>query len=286
MLERDRYHDLNADPRPGMPSLGARFSTETLTADVNTGDPFQANFVCPELVFSLQLAPRFYALALDTDRLAKLRVPAGSIQLSPAGSSVKCISDRQCGDFIALQVAPTLAGSVLDGARLPADPNLYHPEALALGGLLQRFVRHPIGRDPLLAETLTLALLRIIDEGLRARRADPPRRSPGLSAHQGSRVREYIDAHLHEKITLTRLSAATGLPLNSFARQFKQTFGVNAYAYVTQRRLERARYLILATHESLAEVAFATGFSSQAHMTACFSKHLGVAPGVLRRSSR
>ncbi|MEO0362549.1 MAG: helix-turn-helix domain-containing protein [Pseudomonadota bacterium] len=40
------------------------------------------------------------------------------------------------------------------------------------------------------------------------------------------------------------------------------------------------------TDASIAEIALACGFSSQSHLTSAFSKRVGAAPGVYRRTVR
>ena len=96
------------------------------------------------------------------------------------------------------------------------------------------------------------------------------------------RVREYIEAHLHDSIELVELAAIAGLSIFHFARQFKQSAGVTPHYYVIQRRIERAQELLASTHLSLSEIAFATGFSDQSHLTRTFARVVGATPGAWR----
>ncbi|WP_202329346.1 helix-turn-helix domain-containing protein [Mesorhizobium sp. L-8-3] len=54
------------------------------------------------------------------------------------------------------------------------------------------------------------------------------------------------------------------------------------HAYIVDRRLARA--LIAACAEDLSAVAFATGFSSHAHLATAFRQRLGLSPSAFRRS--
>jgi AraC-like DNA-binding protein len=101
-----------------------------------------------------------------------------------------------------------------------------------------------------------------------------------------SRVRGYIEAHLSDSIELMQLSAIAGLSVFHFARQFKQSAGVSPHYYLVGRRIERAKELLAETDLSLSEIAFATGFSDQSHLTRHFRQMIGVAPGQFRRSLR
>lgn len=106
-----------------------------------------------------------------------------------------------------------------------------------------------------------------------------------LAAAQRKRVVDYIEAELSRPLDLEQLAAVTGLGVCSFTRRFRKSFGCAPYAYVIERRLQRARLLIEAGELPLKQVAPACGFTDQAHMTRLFRSRLGVTPGALRRTS-
>ena len=100
------------------------------------------------------------------------------------------------------------------------------------------------------------------------------------------RVREYVDVHLSESITLATLAAVAGLSMHHFAREFKQSLGVTPHHYLTQKRVERAQEMLVQTELSLSEIAYATGFSDQSHLARHFRHMLGTTPREFRRSQR
>jgi AraC-like DNA-binding protein len=108
----------------------------------------------------------------------------------------------------------------------------------------------------------------------------------GLAPGALRRVKDYIDANLGKNIDLATLADTAGLSLFHFARAFKQSEGMTPHGYVLERRLERAQTLLLDTHLSLAEIAYATGFSDQGHLARHFRRRHGVSPGALRWSMR
>jgi transcriptional regulator of acetoin/glycerol metabolism len=113
-----------------------------------------------------------------------------------------------------------------------------------------------------------------------------PQARGGLSPAVMRRVHEYVEAHLNDSIELAELSAIAGLSIFHFAREFKQSAGVTPHHYVMQRRVERAKALLADSDLSLSEIAFATGFSDQSHLTRHFRQMLGMTPGQFRRSLR
>lgn len=96
------------------------------------------------------------------------------------------------------------------------------------------------------------------------------------------RVRDYIDAHLDEDISLGELAHVAGVASDSFARRFKATTGFAPYAYVIEERIRRAEALLLETDIALSAIALNCGFSSQSHFTATFKRLRGMTPRAYR----
>jgi AraC family transcriptional regulator len=105
----------------------------------------------------------------------------------------------------------------------------------------------------------------------------------GLSSVQRARVVEFVEANLERNIGLTELAELTGYSPDHFSRLFKRTLGVPAYQYVLTRRVERAKGMLLDRTRSIAEIAKACGFSTQAHLNAAFKQRTGITPGTFRR---
>lgn len=105
----------------------------------------------------------------------------------------------------------------------------------------------------------------------------------GLAPWQMRVVREYILAHLGGTLSVRDLASVARLSHRHFARAFKASFGLAPHAFVMSRRVERAKTLILETGLPLSEIALASGFSDQSHLTRLFSRVEGVTPAAWRR---
>jgi AraC family transcriptional regulator len=106
-----------------------------------------------------------------------------------------------------------------------------------------------------------------------------------LSSLHCEELRAYIDAHLHENISLEQLAALLGYSVNHLLRLFKEAFGIPPHRYIVERRVEQAKSLLLDRNYSVADVAFLCGFSNQAHMNLLFKRLTGMTPGVFRRGN-
>jgi AraC family transcriptional regulator len=104
----------------------------------------------------------------------------------------------------------------------------------------------------------------------------------GLSPQCLQRVRDYVEGHLDEDLSLTVLADIACLSPYHFSRSFKQATGVGPQRYVIQRRLERAKTLMRRTSRPLAFIAQEAGFADQSHLTSIFHREMGVTPGRFR----
>ena len=93
-----------------------------------------------------------------------------------------------------------------------------------------------------------------------------------------SRLRDYLDAHLFEPVTIAAAAAEIGASPTHLARSFTAAFGIAPHAYVLGRRLDAARDRLL-VGQPPADVATDVGFADQAHLTHRFRRFLGTTPG-------
>jgi AraC-like DNA-binding protein len=91
-------------------------------------------------------------------------------------------------------------------------------------------------------------------------------------------IRDYLEAHAAEEVSLAHLSGLTGLSRFHLLRAFREEVGVSPFQYQTQLRIARARRL-LREGCPIAEVALEVGFVDQSHLTRKFKRWMGVTPG-------
>lgn len=91
-------------------------------------------------------------------------------------------------------------------------------------------------------------------------------------------VREYIDQHYDQEISLEKLAGVAELSPYYLLRLFKKETGATPHIYLTQRRINKAKHF-LTSGDSLTDVAYKTGFSDQSHFTHRFKNIVGITPG-------
>jgi AraC-like DNA-binding protein len=108
-----------------------------------------------------------------------------------------------------------------------------------------------------------------------------PMRKPGI-AHQ---LRDLIDASFREKVTLRQAADTLHAHPAHLVRMFSREFGISPHQYMTGRRVDLARRLLLdGMTPSLA--AATVGFCDQSHLTRHFKQVLGTSPGRYARSGQ
>lgn len=105
-----------------------------------------------------------------------------------------------------------------------------------------------------------------------------PPRTPGREANRlAAALRELLDARLTAGLSLQEAAAVLHAHPTHLIRCFKQTYGLPPHAYLTGRRVERARGLLLDGRRPVT-VAAAVGFHDQAHLNRHFTRHVGTTP--------
>ena len=97
---------------------------------------------------------------------------------------------------------------------------------------------------------------------------------------------EYIDAHLCDpQLNLSSVAEAMNITPAHLSRTFKEQMGVGYLEYVNEKRVMRAKALIVEQNMSVGEAAQRTGFTSDATFRRLFKKYTGFAPSKMDRGS-
>jgi AraC family transcriptional regulator len=108
---------------------------------------------------------------------------------------------------------------------------------------------------------------------------DPPRSN--LNKQVLARLRDYVVAHLDERIETDALASIAGRSRFHFTRTFARSVGMTPHRYVVHLRLQRALELMREGRHGLAEIAAATGFADQSHLSRWVRRVHGVPPTEL-----
>ena len=245
-------------------------------------DPVSAETTAHEFV--VRLSYGHGRQAWDDDRLRPVEWRAYAVDYAPPGA-VRRHATAHAADWIHVRLPQSAFDEVADLAGFnPGSPAAdAGGAACSAAESIRRAVLSGRGGERLLLEPLCYSLA---EDAARRLAGRPAPGRVALTPRTLRRVVDYVDAALDRSIRLDGMAAVSGLSRFHFAKAFKRATGHSPYNYVLTRRLLRARDLLARTDHPLAEVAQATGFSSQAHFTDAFKRAFGVTPGRLSIDER
>lgn len=98
-----------------------------------------------------------------------------------------------------------------------------------------------------------------------------------------TRLREIIQQHLADSdFSVERLGEEIGLSRVQLYRKVKVLTGKTPVELLRKARLMKARTMVTTTDRSIAEIAYATGFTSPSYFNKCFKDEFGISPGGMR----
>lgn len=99
------------------------------------------------------------------------------------------------------------------------------------------------------------------------------------------RMKEYIEEHITEKITLRMLAGAAEYSPWHAARIFKEVTGLSPFEYIRAVRLSRAAARLRSEGARVTDVAFDFVFGSHESFTRAFTRHFGMTPQYYKKNS-
>lgn len=99
------------------------------------------------------------------------------------------------------------------------------------------------------------------------------------------RALAYVEDHLHEDLSLLDLAREMQCSEDTVLRRFRQEMGTSFVRYLTQRRIRRAKRMLLTTDLSVKAIAGATGFRSPSYFCSVFRTSSGKTPATYRETA-
>ena len=100
-----------------------------------------------------------------------------------------------------------------------------------------------------------------------------------------TKILNYIDTNLHRDFTISELNAFTRLGRADFSASFRKVFGLPPKQYITMRRLNRAKYLLLETDLPIKEIARQCGYQDEFFFHRIFKRYTKIPPARYRKYS-
>ena len=96
------------------------------------------------------------------------------------------------------------------------------------------------------------------------------------------KVKEYINEHYAEELTLPQLASVVGMSPSSFSRFFKMRTGKTLSSYLSGIRLGNAARALVDTTATVSEICYSCGFNNLSNFNRVFKARRGMTPHEFR----
>ncbi|MBO5218721.1 MAG: helix-turn-helix transcriptional regulator [Clostridia bacterium] len=96
------------------------------------------------------------------------------------------------------------------------------------------------------------------------------------------RIRGYMERNCEKLRGLKEVTTAFGISERQLGRSFRAAYGVTPWAFVMEKRLERAKMLLAGTNAHVVEIAYSCGFTSSEYFITAFRQRMGMTPAEYR----
>lgn len=113
-------------------------------------------------------------------------------------------------------------------------------------------------------------------------------REPFISAQPTCPIHaaiRYIENNLDKSLTLAEIASHVFLSRAYLSTRFKQITGENIAKFIYEKRMQKAKHLLLSTQDQVQSIAFRCGYSSPAYFSASFRRYYQKSPRELRREA-
>ena len=96
------------------------------------------------------------------------------------------------------------------------------------------------------------------------------------------KIKNYIDSHYSENITLDFLSNLTYVNKFHLVHLFTKEMGISPINYLINRRIDESKNLLITTNYSIRDISSIVGFSNSSYFSQMFKKIAGISPKDFR----
>lgn len=104
----------------------------------------------------------------------------------------------------------------------------------------------------------------------------------GSDSRRILKVKNYIDEHFKDDLTLEQLADIAGMTPTAFSRYFKLHTSKNISEYIVDIRLGHAARRLVDTTDAVSEICWTTGFNTLSNFNRLFRKRKGCSPTEFR----
>lgn len=95
-------------------------------------------------------------------------------------------------------------------------------------------------------------------------------------------ARSIIRENIMTDITPEQIAEMVGMSYSWLRKVFKKNLGLSINQYITSLKMQKAKNMLLNSHESIKEIAFSLQYFDTAYFSSIFKKNIGMTPSEYR----
>lgn len=97
---------------------------------------------------------------------------------------------------------------------------------------------------------------------------------------------DYFERHYDQPFSLEEFEKQFQVSRYRLCREFSAAYGIPPQKYLTHKRLDEAKKMLLTTDWTIQEISSKVGYENTTHFIHLFKKYIGVTPGDFRQTAR
>ncbi|PSB58502.1 helix-turn-helix transcriptional regulator [Chamaesiphon polymorphus] len=215
-------------------------------------------------------------------------IKTGDIVVSPASFPHSASWDMHVSFmllFLDRKFIANTAYEFIDPDRVELLPSFSQPDPViyGIGSYLKSQLESGTQVSQIYIDSTALFLASHLLEHYCLRKHTIERTPESLSTNDLRQVDEYINANLHNNLSVGDLAGLVNMSPFRFSHLFKNSLKISPYKYLIECRLQRAASLLADKNLDIAFIAHRTGFASTSNFIQTFKKHFSLTPKQFRQ---
>jgi len=146
----------------------------------------------------------------------------------------------------------------------------------------------PFGSEQIIKSQLELLLIYLFRQNSSTFTVSREISSNSMHQHEHlvAEAKQYMQNHLHEKLTLMQVAGALGISISLLKKVFHEQTGTTVISYLTALRISEAKRLIRGHNLNFTQISEALGYDNIHYFSSQFKKQTGMTPTEYSRSVR
>lgn len=100
----------------------------------------------------------------------------------------------------------------------------------------------------------------------------------------GNIIDKTVKEHILSQCTVREIARSCGMGISAFKNEFMCRYGTSPHRWIVGQRLAHARFLLISTTDSIADISTQCRFSNPSHFIKQFKRHYGMTPKTFRQN--